>query len=470
MKSREERLAEYVRLSDLLPQAKAILMAYPGVREVAVGVKEEGGKLTEVVAFRVYVAQKKPEGAIPPGQMIPPQVLGVPTDVVLEPAPRLIEDTDKYRPLLGGVQIGNDTSSGTGTLGCIAQLTTDNSLVMLSNHHVMMSGGASVGEKIGQPEISCCCCCKGNIVGTVLNALDNALVDCAIARITDQPGFIMEVVDIGLLLGSAPLVGGSTVAPLDRVRKRGKRTELTIGTVVTPSMSPGSGKTNQIEIRPTAEFKRFAYFGDSGSVVVNDANQVVGLLYAIDGATETLGYANIITNVMSAMSIRIIDGGTPGTIPLSSTMVAEASALLDVDDAPLREIARVLQQSEKGRRVLALVERHRREINQLLNDSREVKVAWHRFQGPAFTAHVVKSVREHDHAIPTEIEGISPANLLIRMSVVLQDHGSPSLKADVEASTLPLLDLLSAGGRVHDLLERFLAEDTAIDAVGVSTR
>jgi hypothetical protein len=151
-------------------------------------------------------------------------------------------------------------------------------------------------------------------------------------------------------------------------------------------------------------------------------------------------------------------------------MVAEESALLDVDDAPLREIARVLQQSEKGRRVLALVERHRREINQLLNDSREVKVAWHRFQGPAFTAHVVKSVREHDHAIPTEIEGISPANLLIRMSVVLQDHGSPSLKADVEASTLPLLDLLSAGGRVHDLLERFLAEDTAIDAVGVSTR
>jgi hypothetical protein len=466
MKSREERLAEYLRLSDLLPQAKAILMAYPGVREVAVGVKEVNGKPTDVVAFRVYVVQKKADAEVPPAEKIPPQVLGVPTDVVLEANTRLIEDSDKYRPLLGGIQIGNDTSSGTGTLGCIAQLTSDNSMVMLSNHHVMMSGGAAVGEKVGQPEISCCCCCKGNIIGTVLNALDNTLVDCAIARITDQPGFIMEVVDIGLLLGSAPLVGASTVLPNDRVRKRGKRTELTIGTVLTPSMSTAT-KTNQIEIVPTAEFPRFAYYGDSGSVVVNDANQVVGLLWSIDSATETRGYANIITNVMTAMNIRIIDGGTPGTIPLGSGAFAEESALLEVDDAPLREIARVLQQSEKGRRVLELVDRHRREINQLLNDSREVKVAWHRFQGPAFTAHAVKSAREHDHVIPPEIEGITPANLLIRMSVVLQDHGSPSLKADVEASTLPLLDLLSAGGRVHDLLERFLAKDTAVDA-GVS--
>jgi hypothetical protein len=469
MKSREERLAEYLRLSELLPQAKAILMAYPGVREVAVGVKEVDGEPTEMVAFRVYVVQKKAEAAVASSEMIPPQVLGVPTDVVLEPTPRLIEDTDKYRPLLGGVQIGNDTSSGTGTLGCIAQLTTDNSMVMLSNHHVMMDGGAAVGEKVGQPEISCCCCCKGNIIGTVLNALNNTLVDCAIARITDQPGFIMEVVDIGLLLGSAPLVGGSTVLPNDRVRKRGKRTELTIGTVLTPSMSIGT-KISQIEIVPTAEFQRFAYFGDSGSVVVNDTNQVVGLLYAIDSATETRGYANIITNVMAAMSIRIIDGGTAGTIPLGSAAIAEDTALLEVDEAPLREIARVLQQSEKGRRVLELVDRHHREINQLLNDSREVKVAWHRFQGPAFTAHVVKSARERDHAIPSQIEGVSPANLLIRMSVVLQDHGSPSLRADTEANTLSLLDLLSAGGRVHELLERFIAEDAAINAASVSIR
>lgn len=469
MKSREERLAEYIRVSELLPQAKAILMAYPGVRDVAVGVKEVDGKPTDVIAFRVYVIRKKPQTAVSPAEMIPPQVLGVPTDVVLEPTPRLIDDTDKYRPLLGGIQIGNDTSSGTGTLGCIAQLTTDNSMVMLSNHHVMMSGGAAVGEKVGQPEISCCCCCKGNIVGTVLNALDNALVDCAIARITDQPGFIMEVVDIGLLLGSAPLVAGSTVLPMDRVRKRGKRTELTIGTVLAPSKSIG-GKTNQIEIVPTAEFKRFAYFGDSGSVVVNDANQVVGLLYAIDAATETRGYANIITNVMAAMNIRIIDGGTPGTIPLGSTAIAEATTLLEIDDVALREIASTLQRSAKGRRVLEIVERHRREINQLLNDSREVKVAWHRFQGPAFTAHAVKSAREREHAIPSEIEGVTPANLLIRMSVVLQNHGSPSLRADVDASILPVLDLLSAGGRVHDLVERFMAEDVALDATSGSTK
>ena len=74
---------------------------------------------------------------------------------------------------MGGIQIGNDSSSGLGTLGCLAQLNTDGTIVLLSNHHVMMHGGAANGELIGQPEISCCCCCKGNIVGEVVNSAVN---------------------------------------------------------------------------------------------------------------------------------------------------------------------------------------------------------------------------------------------------------------------------------------------------------
>lgn len=478
MKSREERLAEYLRLSELLPEAKAILMSYPGVRDVSVGLKETEDRATEEIVFRVHVEEKKPRGELPTSARIPGEVLGVPTDVVLEPRPTNTDDDDKYRPLQGGIQIGNDTSAASGTLGCIAQLNTDQTIVILSNRHVLLDGRAAAvtsGEKIGQPEISCCCCCKGNIVADVVAAAYNGLVDCAIARIIGSPGFTNEIQDIGLVFGSAPLnAAGSTVVVGDIVRKRGRTTGLTTGRVVNPLVpTPANpaknvpARTNQIQIRADAGMPKFTQPGDSGSAVVNDQNVVVGLHWGGDG---TWSYSNLITNVVSAMNITIINSGTPGTIPLGSVPTISDAAPFEVDDLALRDVAATLQRSTKGRSVLELVERHRREINQLLNDSREVKVAWHRFQGPAFTAHAVKSAREHDHAIPSQIEGITPANLLIRMSVVLQDHGSPSLKADVEASTLPLLDLLSAGGRVHDLLERFLTEDTAIDAVGVSNR
>jgi len=291
-----------------------------------------------------------------------------------------------------------------------------------------------------------------------VNALDNALVDCAIARITGQPGFTNEIQDIGFVFGSAPLNGaGSTVVPGDRVMKRGRTTGLTTGTVVS-GRTPVGTKSDQIEIRPDAGVPKFAYKGDSGSVVVNDQNVVVGLLWSIDAATETLGFANLITNVTAAMGITIINTGTAGTIPLGAAPGAEEMTGPGAE-TPLHDIAKILERFEEGRRILDLFHRHGHEINSLLNNNREVKVAWHRFHGPVYTAHVIQSARERDHVIPREIEGVTPANLLIRMAVVLQDHGGPALAAAVEENTIPALDLFASAGSVHELIDRF-ARDT----------
>ena len=460
MKSKQERLTEYVRISALLPEAEVELKRYPGVRSVAVGLKETADQATEEIVFRVYVEEKKPPERLQPGETVPDKVLGVRTDVVLHPTPRLIEDTNKYRPLMGGIQIGNDSSSGLGTMGCIAELNTDHSIVILSNHHVMMRGGAANGEKIGQPSITCCCCCKGNVVGEVVNSANNTLVDCAIARISGQPGLINEIHEIGLVFGAAALnAAGSTVAPGDRVRKRGSATGLTTGIVLTPLMNP-AGKTNQIEIKPDPGVPRFALEGDSGSVVVNDQNVVVGLLFSIDDATQTLGYANLITNVTAAMNITIIKSGTAGTIPLGGEASPAALAEADANAAPMEELREALRQMEKGRAMLALFDRHGHEINTLINTNRPVKVAWHRYQGPAFTGHLIKSAREPEHQIPPEIGSVTPANLVLRMSVVLQDHGSAALSAAVAEHTLPLLNLLAGASSVQELLAR-AADDPA---------
>lgn len=469
MRPRHERMSEFARISALLPQATEQLMKYPGVRHVSVGLKETAGKPTEEIVFRVYVELKKPASELSPQSTVPESILGVKTDVLVLPTPSLSDDDDKYRPLIGGMQIGNDSSSGVGTMACIARLDSDGSIVMLSNHHVMMGGGASNGEKIGQPTISCCCCCKGNIVGEVVNSRSDGLVDCAIARITGTPGFMNEIIDIGLILGAATLnAGGSTVAPGDRVLKRGRTTGLTTGTVTDPK-GPTNGnteehipaRTNQIHISPDAGFDHFQWFGDSGSALVNEQNVVVGLCWGINKNTND-AFANLITDVTSAMGISIINAGTAGTIPLGGAQVAEVyhgAAVERLDD-----VVAVLETTASGRDALAMFREHGDEINRLLNENRQVKVSWHRYQGPAFTGHFIKSAREPDHRIPAEIEGVSPANVVLRMSAVLQDEGSAALAAAVAANTVPLLHLVSGITTVEELLKRATARDDATHA------
>jgi hypothetical protein len=474
MTSKEERRSEYGRVAALLPQAKEQLMRYPGVRDVAVGVKEKSDRTTEVIGFRVYVDKKRAPDEMPDDAIIPKEVLGVPTDVIEEPVIQNEVDDDKYRPLAGGIQIGNDSSSALGTLGCIAQLDSDHSIVVLSNQHVMLYGGASNGEKIGQPEIACCCCCKMNVIGEVVNAVNNTSVDCAIARVTGQPGFTNEILDIGPIFGSAAIVPatGSTVGPSERVRKRGRTTGVTTGTVVTPLYTTPAGsdapsRTNQLEIKPDPGFTRFSDHGDSGSVIVDENNVVVALLWGGDHSKPNgNSYGTRITDVVAALHITIINSGTADTIPLGAAPSAEEVEALDVPTPPFRDMADRLAQSPRGRLVLELFERHWREINALLESNRDVKVAWHRFQGPAFTAHLIESARDRDHVIPAEIQGVALGNLLIRMSVVLQEHGSTALAAMVEANTLPLLELFASGNRVDDLLDRFTIDDAQNESTG----
>jgi hypothetical protein len=300
-------------------------------------------------------------------------------------------------------------------------------------------------------------------VGEVVDALDNVLVDAAIAKVVGKPGFMNEILDIGPILGSGPLLaGGSTVLPNDRVRKHGKATGFSRGTVLTPLKAAG-GKGQQIEIKPEPPFTRFANRGDSGSVIVNEDNIVVGLLWSIDEATEKLGYANRIVDVINAMGITILTSGTPGTIALGGVAVPDEVLSTPVRLEPGEELTRQLDRSAVGRRALALFKEHGREINELLNDNRQVKVAWHRYQGPAFTGHFVKSAREPGHVIPAEIDGVSPTNTLIRMAVVLREHGSAALAAAVDECTVPFLNVISGATSLRDALEN-VGDDLRVDA------
>ena len=97
-------------------------------------------------------------------------------------------------------------------------------------------------------------------------------MDCAVASHTAR-GFACEIVDIGEVAGQATATLGMAV------RKRGRTTGLTFGTVddinltVTISYCNGLGNvtlTNQIGIEvDTSQNTQFGDGGDSGSVVVD---------------------------------------------------------------------------------------------------------------------------------------------------------------------------------------------------------
>jgi hypothetical protein len=103
------------------------------------------------------VREKKPPSALSPAEIVPREVLGIQTDVIRAPRFRDLacENTEKFDPLVGGCLISNlkvflATNSldgqGVGTLGHFA--TNDSSgsrdrVVLLSNKHVLTSGGAT---------------------------------------------------------------------------------------------------------------------------------------------------------------------------------------------------------------------------------------------------------------------------------------------------------------------------------------
>jgi hypothetical protein len=315
--------------------AEGDLLKRPGVTGVDIGNKIVKGEETGELAIRVYVAKKKD---MPAGKAIPPTIEGVKTDViertfVLHPLLMkvaditLMSDTGTYDPLQGGISIGpcrsiylNATEAAcqgapgagyytfVGTLGAFVRDNVTNAEMMLSNFHVMCVNNAwAVGDQMAQPGRPDGGSCPAKVVGALQRASLGGSVDCAVASHTAR-GYRCSIVDIG------DVAGTDTASVNLAVRKRGRTTGLTHGTVDTTTLSvninycDGLGTitlTNQIGIKvDPALSAKFGDHGDSGSVVVNNSRKVVGLYFA--GSTDgSYGIANPIAAVLSALNVHL---------------------------------------------------------------------------------------------------------------------------------------------------------------------
>ncbi|MHB0886390.1 MAG: chymotrypsin family serine protease [Bacillota bacterium] len=296
---------------------RAALLALPNVVGVGVGYKQKGGEKTVKPAVVVMVRRKVPKDELAPQHLVPEKVEGVPTDVVevgdLQPLARELAPqvtpadqrrrTSRLRPAAPGVSIGHYKISA-GTLGAIVYDPGGHPFI-LSNNHVLANSTngkdhrAKRGDPVLQPGAA-----DGGQSGDAIGVLERYvpikprqtnLVDAALAKPRSAAVIKDEAIGLGRVTGVArPRLG----LP---VRKSGRTTGVTAGFIeivdATVRVNYGDAPVSfgdQIILTPMSAP------GDSGSLVVDEKNRAVGLLFA---GSEQATVCSPIENVLAALKV-----------------------------------------------------------------------------------------------------------------------------------------------------------------------
>jgi hypothetical protein len=322
-------------MKKILKANKKELFKKAGVQAVGLGFKKKDKITSNIKSIIVSVDRKLPLGMIKKKDRIPMVLDGVLTDVVETNIIKTMH-TNKHRPATGGTSIGHVDITA-GTFGCLVK--QESNIFILSNNHVLAcSNEAEIGDSIIQPgaydngkypedyiatlkdfvpiEIGGLesFCPIGNFIKNLCNCLakltgsktrftairlqsDNEnLVDCAIAKPLELKLVTPEIMEIGLITDVISAQLGM------KIKKSGRTTGLTHGTVeqtdVTVNVQYGEGKIAVFKDQLMAG--TMCAGGDSGSVVLTEDNQLLGLLFA---GSENSTIINRIENVFELLHL-----------------------------------------------------------------------------------------------------------------------------------------------------------------------
>lgn len=296
------------------------LLARPGVVGVGVGLNADGEHVVRILLEHGGVSG------------LPRALDRVPVETVVSGMimARCQMTTDHCDPAPLGVSIGHPDVTA-GTLGAL--VTDGEDVFILSNNHVLANvNDAMVGDNILQPGSLDGGSDPSDTIGTLAESIalsfgngTNA-VDAAIALTTHN-----QVSNVALPWLDSGSYGTPTTTPVAAatpgmsVHKCGRTTGCTTGTVSSISVDvsvcyetrgprrcvKSAMFTNQIGITDGS----FSAGGDSGSLIVNNAADPVGLLFA---GSDTMTIANDINVVLNSFStpLEMFDGNlTPNTAP-----------------------------------------------------------------------------------------------------------------------------------------------------------
>jgi hypothetical protein len=318
------------------------LLSRANVIATGVGYKVTGGKSTDVPSIICSVNRRVPSSSLSPGDLVPRELDGVPTDVIETGTIRAFQSpTGSYRPAPGGVSVGHRDITA-GTLGCWVR--RNGQWMMLSNNHVLAnSNAAEIGDPILQPgpydtgrypddQIAVLedfvaikfpgdsdgdsgSCGIAAVVVSILNGIagvlgsstrvkafstrqvDN-LVDAAIGRPLNEENILLEILNIGAVQGTASADLGTAV------KKSGRTTGYTEDVIQQVDVTVDVQYGTNLVARFTDQLMAGAMSqgGDSGSAVLNDRNQLVGLLFAGSDQTTII---NRINHVFDSLNLSL---------------------------------------------------------------------------------------------------------------------------------------------------------------------
>ena len=352
---------------------------------------------------------------------------------------------------------------------------------------------------------------------------DKLAYDSTIPGLNDPadtlPGVVIATSDTDRVVNvrdvlTSPLTAG------ERVYKVGRTTRRTVGRITAINAPAhnilnvplGPGLTGPYEKRvldfrynvievvlaadPPAENcmhrNAFSHEGDSGSLVVDENNNAVGLLFqsgempnsagkystslcaivpvlnalkfciatttgtshgaekAVDGSG--LASSNTPESLLAPENGVVLVGGEVRATQSSRTAPPLAASASDAQREHMLALLEAFRETSLGRELHETFGEVRREIAYLVRGCRPVKVVWHRNRGPAFLASAIDHVRGGATSVPRVIGGVSRAELLVRMGEVLSTYGSNPLRDAIERHRAELLDILAHADNLDDCL------------------
>lgn len=308
-------------LGDALRRLRPQLLRLRNVLGCGVGYKERRGETTDVKSLVVFVEKKLPLMALSLAERVPPEVDGIPTDVIAVGRLRLLADrTARVRPAPPGVSIGHNRITA-GTFGAVAYDEDTGRPLILSNNHVLanITDGrderASLGDPVYQPGAYDTGAVDDTIghllrfapihtIGTWSAASDTSqtdvgfnLIDAALADPISPDVITPNILGLGAVQGVAtPKVG-------ERIWKSGRTTGVTTGTIsaVAATLNVNMGEVGMAMFEDQIVTSPMAEPGDSGSAGLTEDGRIVGLLFA--GSSQATLF-NTIDNVSRILRVR----------------------------------------------------------------------------------------------------------------------------------------------------------------------
>jgi len=302
---------------------KKELLEYPYVTAVGHGEGRGERHKNDEEAVVAFVTEKKAESELDGEQVLPKEIEGVKVDVqsvgkieIEDIEPQKPHDTgevnttDQYRPNPQGVSIGHPEVSA-GTAGFIAYrkremhgVTYPEPVGVTNNHVAANSNNAEAGDSILQPgaydggdetdedRI-------GELAGYIEIQDEENLVDVAYYSI-DGRSSNSYIPGIGVPTETGEVNRG------DKVKKFGRTTGLKEAEVLsTDARIRVNYSTGTKEFTDQILAKSFSAGGDSGSAVLNEQDELVGLLFA--GSSEVT-VLNKISNVLDKTGLVLNPG------------------------------------------------------------------------------------------------------------------------------------------------------------------